>query len=72
MQAFGEIRKRFEAQPRDGRLGLPQHGDLLVQGEQRDQVIHSLLQRQFGILEWLGGGLRRREGGRHKDRGAGL
>jgi hypothetical protein len=55
MQSFGEVRETPDSEPFDGRDSLAQEGDLLVQSQQGNQVVHALLERQLGIAEGLGG-----------------
>jgi len=63
VQSLGPVGEGLDSQPRDSRLDLRQHSDLLLQGQPGDQIVHSPLERQVGIAEWLGGGKRLRHAG---------
>ena len=68
VQPLGEIGENLDSQPRDGRLDLPQHGDLLLRGQPGNQIVHSPLERQIGVAERLGGGQRLDHAGGQKYR----
>jgi hypothetical protein len=68
VQPFREVGERLDSQARDGRLPLPEHGDLLIQGQPGHQIVDSPFERQIGIAEWLRRGKRLRHAGGEKKR----
>jgi hypothetical protein len=53
VQALGEVGEGLDAQPLDGGSTLAQEADLLLKRQQRDEVVHPLFERQFGVAKGL-------------------